>query len=453
MSEELRARTNSLMTTVWSELAEIVALKSVADPRQFPAEGCVQTANWVREKFLAEGFDDVRLELTPDGSNAVVGSRSCGDPSAPTVLLYAHYDVQPPLDDAAWRTPPFELHEVDGRWYGRGSADCKGNILMHLVALRALGDRTPVNLRLVVEGSEEAGTGGLEAFVAANPEMFRADAILVCDTGNAAVGKPAATVSLRGMVNVVVTVESLASEIHSGMFGGPVPDALAALIEILASLRDAAGNTVITGLDSTGTWTGEHYPPDQFRSDAGLLDGVQLVGDGSVSDMLWARPAVTVLGIDAPAVLGSSASLVPRAAGRLNLRIPPGTDPAVARDALVAHLEAVAPWGVHVTVETEAMGAPFFADTTGPAYQALAKSMGEAFGVPMNTLGQGGSIPLCNVFADTYPEAEIILMGVEEPMTLIHAPNESVDPNEIERCALAEALFLQNYAAQYAVDS
>ena len=172
----------------------------------------------------------------------------------------------------------------------------------------------PVNLRLVVEGSEEAGTGGLEAFVAANPELFRADAILVCDTGNAAVGKPAATVSLRGMVNVVVTVESLASEIHSGMFGGPVPDALAALIEILATLRDAAGNTVITGLDSTGTWTGEHYPPDQFRSDAGLLDGVQLVGDGSVSDMLWARPAVTVLGIDAPAVLGSSASLVPRAA-------------------------------------------------------------------------------------------------------------------------------------------
>ncbi len=157
----------------------------------------------------------------PTAARRSSGSRACADPSAPTVLLYAHYDVQPPLDDAAWRTPPFELHEVDGRWYGRGAADCKGNILMHLVALRALGDDIPVNLRLVVEGSEEAGTGGLEAFVAANPELFRADAILVCDTGNAAVGKPAATVSLRGMVNVVVTVEALASEIHSGMFGGP----------------------------------------------------------------------------------------------------------------------------------------------------------------------------------------------------------------------------------------
>ena len=448
MSEDLRARTHELMATAREELAELVALKSVADPRQFPEEGCLRTADLVRDKFRDEGFDDVRLELTPDGSNAVVGSRSCGDPSAPTVLLYAHYDVQPPLDDAAWRTPPFELREVDGRWYGRGAADCKGNIVMHLVALRALGRDVPVNLRLVVEGSEEAGTGGLEAFVAANPDLFRADAILVCDTGNAAVGKPAATVSLRGMVNVVVTVESLASEIHSGMFGGPVPDALAALVEMLATLRDDKGNTVINGLDCSGTWTGEQYPPDQFRTDVGLLEGVELIGDGSVSDMLWARPALTILGIDAPPVLGSTAALVPRAAARLNLRIPPGMEPTAARDALVAHLEGVAPWGVHVSVATEAMGSAFRADTTGPAYTALASAMGEAFGVPMTTLGQGGSIPLCNVFADTYPDAEIILMGVEEPLTLIHAPNESVDPREIELCALAEALFLQQYAVR-----
>ena len=302
----------------------------------------------MRDKFRAEGFDDVRLEKTPDGSFAVVGSRAVADPDAPTVLLYAHYDVQPPLDDAAWRTPPFELHEVDGRWYGRGTADCKGNILMHLVALRALGDALPVNLRLVVEGSEEQGTGGLEAFVASNPELFRADAILVCDTGNAAVGRPAVTVSLRGMVNVVVSVDALASEVHSGMFGGPAPDALAALVAMLASLRDAEGNTVIPGLDHSGSWSGEPYPPEQFRSDAGLLDGVRLIGDGTVSDMLWARPALTILGIDCPQVLGSSAALVPKSAARLNLRVPPGMDPVVARDALAAHLVAAAPWGIHV---------------------------------------------------------------------------------------------------------
>ncbi len=447
MSADLRSRVHQLMDPVHAELAELVALRSVADPRQFPEEGCTQAANWVRDKFRTEGFDDVRLEKTPDGSFAVVGSRASTDPDAPTVLLYAHYDVQPPLDDAAWRTPPFELREVDGRWYGRGAADCKGNILMHLIALRALGSDLPVNLRLVVEGSEEQGTGGLEAFVASNPDLFRADAILVCDTGNAEVGRPAVTVSLRGMVNVVVSVDALASEVHSGMFGGPAPDALAALVAMLATLRDEAGNTVIAGLDHSGSWSGEPYPPEQFRTDAGLLDGVSLIGDGSVSDMLWARPALTILGIDCPQVLGSSAALVPRSAARLNLRVPPGMDPVVARDALAAHLVAAAPWGVHVKVETEAIGAPFLAETTGPAYRAMATAMGEAFGVPMTTLGQGGSIPLCNVFADTYPDAEIILMGVEEPLALIHAPNESVDPNEIERCALAEALFLRSYAA------
>jgi len=361
------------------------------------------------------------------------------------VLLYAHYDVQPPLDESAWRTPPFELTEVDGRWYGRGAADCKGNIVMHLLALRALGDDIPVNLKLVVEGSEEQGTGGLEAYVEAYPEVLRADTILVCDTGNAAVGRPAATVSLRGMANIVVTVEALASEVHSGMFGGPAPDALAALIEILADLRDSEGNTTIEGLDATRTWHGEPYPPEQFRTDAGVLDGVGLIGGGTVSDMLWARPAVTVLGIDCPRVVGSSASIVPHAAARLNLRIPPGTDANDAHDALVAQLQDDAPWGVHVEVRTEAVGSPFEASVDGPGFRAMGAAMEEAYGVPMTTLGQGGSIPLCNVFADTYPQSEIILLGVEEPLALIHAPNESVDPSEIETLALSLALFLRGY--------
>lgn len=445
---DLRSRVGELMTASGrSELAELVAMRSVADPRQFPPEECEQAALWVRDRFAELGFTDARLEPTPDGSKAVVGSRACSDPDAPTVLLYAHYDVQPPLDDSAWRTPPFELTEVGGRWYGRGAADCKGNILMHLLTLRALSDDVPVNLKLVVEGSEEQGTGGLEAFVAANPDLLRADAILVCDTGNAAVGHPAATVTLRGMVNVVVRVESMASEVHSGMFGGPAPDALAALIAILASLRDAAGNSTITGLDASRRWEGAPYPPEQFRSDAGVLDGVALLGDGTVSDMLWARPAVTVLGIDCPPVLGSTAAIVPHAAARLNLRIPPGMAADDAHAALDAHLRAAAPWGVHVDVETEAVGSPFSAETDGPAYRAMAAAMLEAYGVPMTTLGQGGSIPLCNVFADTYPGAEIILMGVEEPLALIHAPNESVDPTEIERLALSEALFLRGYGA------
>src|SRR5918995_598392 len=384
---DLRRRVADLMPVARDELAELVAMRSVADPRQFPAEECERTARWVQEKFAGVGFTDAHLEKTADGSMAVVGSRKGSSGAAPTVLLYAHYDVQPPLDDDAWRTPPFELTEVDGRWYGRGSADCKGNIVMHLAALRALGDGIPVNLKLVVEGSEEQGTGGLEAFVVENPDLLRADTILVCDTGNAAVGQPAATVSLRGMVNVVVTVEASTSEDHSGMFGGAAPDAL------------------------------------------------------------WARPAVTILGIDCPPVVGSTAAIVPKAAARLNLRIPPGTVPEVAETALVEHLRAAAPWGVHVTVEVEATGSPFEAATDGPAYKAMAAAMQEAFGRPMTSLGQGGSIPLCNVFDETYPDAEIILIGVEEPQALIHAPNESVHPSEIAGMALTEALFLQQYAA------
>ena len=443
---DLRTRIAGLMPQVREELAELVAFRSVADPRQFPPAECELAARWVLDKFSQLGFADARLAPTADGSQAVIGSRRCPDLSAPTVLLYAHYDVQPPLDEAAWRTPPYRLTEVNGRWYGRGTADCKGNILMHLTALRALAGEIPVHLKLVVEGSEEQGTGGLEDFVPGHADLLRADAILVADTGNAAVGRPAVTVSLRGMVNVVVTVEALASELHSGMFGGPAPDALAALVLMLATLRDDKGNTTITGLDSTQRWPGEPYAPGQFRRDAEVPENAALLGDGRVSDMLWARPAVTILGIDCPPVLGSAAAITPRAAARLNLRIPPGMSPDHARTALIDHLHAAAPWGVQVTTETEAVGAPFQAAVSGPAYEAIGAAMKDAYGTPMTTLGQGGSIPLCNVLASTYPAAELILMGVEEPRALIHAPNESVDPNEIAAMALTEALFLQRYA-------
>jgi acetylornithine deacetylase/succinyl-diaminopimelate desuccinylase-like protein len=444
---DLRAAITELMPQVKADLSELVSYRSVADPRQYPAEECGKAAHWVADAFARAGFADMALAPTADGSLAVVGHRDAGG-AAPTVLLYAHYDVQPPLDETAWRTPPFELTEREGRWYGRGAADCKGNILMHLTALRALdklGTRPSVNLRLVVEGSEEQGTGGLEDFVPKHADQLRADAILVCDTGNAAIGVPTATTSLRGLANVVVTVRALASEVHSGMFGGAAPDALAALVHILASLRDNNGNTTVEGLDNTQKWPGVEYPAERFHQDAGVLDGVELLGDGTVADMLWARPAVTILGIDAPPVVGSAAAIQPVARARLNLRVPPGMDAAEAQKALAAHLTDVAPWHVQVEIEPESQGQPFLATTGGPAYAALDAAMREAYGKPMVTAGQGGSIPLCNVFRETYPQAEVILMGVEEPLTLMHAPNESVDPTEIANMALAEALFLHRY--------
>ncbi|WP_426567182.1 dipeptidase [Angustibacter sp. McL0619] len=446
--DAVRGTVHGLMPRARAELSELVAIPSVADARQYPPSECARAAQWVLDAFAEVGLEQLRLERTPDGSDAVVGHVQ-GPDGAPTVLLYAHYDVQPPLDDAAWQTPPFELTERDGRWYGRGTADCKGNILMHLTALRTLraldpggGAPFPVTVRLVVEGSEEQGTGGLEKHVEANPATFAADVIVVADTGNAEVGVPTVTTTLRGLANVVVSVQALAGEVHSGMFGGPAPDALAALVHILSSLRDERGNTTIDGLDATATWTGVPYPVDQFRKDAGVLDGVDLLGDGMVADVVWARPAVTVLGIDCPPVVGSAAAIQAKAAARLNLRVPPGQDAKAAQQALVAHLTNAAPWGVKVTVTPEAEGQPFRAATDGPAYTTLAAAMSDAYGRDMASAGQGGSIPLCNVFADTYPGAEIVLLGVEEPACLIHAPNESVHPSEIEHMAIVEALFL-----------
>ncbi|MEU6373563.1 dipeptidase [Streptomyces sp. NPDC046909] len=443
---ELADRIAALMPRAKQDLTDLVAIPSVADPRQYPPEECHKAAQWVADAFSAAGLRDVHLAETPDGSHAVIGHRP-PPPGAPTVLLYCHYDVQPPLDDKAWTTPPFTLTERDGRWYGRGTADCKGNIVMHLTALRALGEDIPVGLKFVAEGSEEQGTGGLEAYVAQHQEQFLADALLVCDTGNAEVGTGTATITLRGLANLVVTVETLAGEIHSGMFGGPAPDALAALIQMLSTLRDpATGATRINGLDCDGTWEGVGYDEETFRRDAGVLAGVHLTGTGTVADRLWARPAVTVLGIDCPPVVGSAAAVPATARARVSLRVPPGTDADAAREALTKHLTEAAPWGARVSVETEGTGSPFRAATDGPAYTALGSAMEQVYGRPLAFLGQGGSIPLCNVFASAYPRAEIILMGVEEPRCLIHAPNESVDPTEIAHMAHVEALFLREFA-------
>ena len=447
-SSELRAAIGRQMGRVRSDLAELVAFKSVADPLQYPPEECEKAAAWVRDAFADAGLRDTALSRTADGSMAVHGHAPAPS-GAPTVLLYGHYDVQPPLGERDWETPVFELTERAGRWYGRGAADSKGNIVAHLAALRALKELRggfPTGVKLICEGSEEQGTGGLEAFVPEHEALLGADAILVCDTGNFAAGVPTLTTTLRGVTNVDVTVRALGSALHSGMFGGPAPDPLAGLLAMLASMTDEQGNTTIDGVDASGSWEGVEYPPEQFRKDAQVLDGVGLIGSGTVADMLWARPAVTVLGIDAPPVTGSTNAVQAHAAARVSLRVAPGESAQAAQDALVAHLERRVPWGLRCETARIAVGEPFSGSLQGPAFEALKAAMEEAYGRELTTRGEGGSIPLCNVFAETYPDAEIFLLGVEEPRCQIHAPNESVDPAEIEHIALAEALFLERYA-------
>jgi len=446
--DDLRKAVAGLMGRAKNDLAELVAFKSVADAKQYPVEECQQAAQWVADAFAEVGMQNVTMAPTVDGSLAVHGEAPAPD-GAPTVLLYSHYDVQPPLGEEQWESPVFELVEKGGRWYGRGTADCKGNIVMHLTALRALQQvlgRFPCGVKVISEGSEEQGTGGLEEFVPENADVLRADTILIADTGNFAVGVPTLTSTLRGMTSVDVTVHALGSAMHSGMFGGPAPDPVAGLLAMLASMHDEHGNTTIDGLDNTQIWNGVDYPPEQFRKDATVLDGVELIGSGSVADMVWARPAVTVLGIDVPPVIGSASAVQASAAARVSLRVPPGVEGRAAQDALVAHLEKRVPWQLRCEIERVAVGDPFVGSLDGPGFESLKAAMEEAYGRPMTTEGQGGSIPLCNVLAETYPDAEIFLMGVEEPSCLIHAPNESVDPSEIEHLALAEALFLEKYA-------
>ncbi|WP_181766966.1 dipeptidase [Streptomyces albidus (ex Kaewkla and Franco 2022)] len=445
---EIAATVSGLMPQARAELAELVAFRSVADPAQFPVSECEAAAKWVAGALRSEGFQDVAVLDTPDGTQSVYGLLP-GPEGAPTVLLYAHYDVQPPLDEDAWHTPPFTLTEREGRWYGRGAADCKGGIIMHLLALRALraGGGVPVTVKFIAEGSEEQGTGGLQRYAEAHPQLLTADTIVIGDTGNFRAGLPTVTATLRGMAALQVRVETLEGNLHSGQFGGAAPDALAALIRTLDSVRAPDGSTVIDGMEPGAGWDGLEYPEADFRRDARVLDGVALTGSASVAESIWARPSVTVLGIDCPPVVGATASVQASARAAVSLRVPPGADTEKATELLISHLESHVPWGARISVEVVGQGQPFRADTGSPAYKAMADALRIAYdGEEMQIAGQGGSIPLCDTLASLYPQAEILLIGLSEPEAQIHAVNESVSPEELERLSVAEALFLQRYA-------
>ena len=440
----LRTAVEELLPTALAELATLVSMRSVADPEvEDPAE-LGKAANWVAAALGELGLE-TELARTPDGTDAVI-ARHTAAPDLPKVLLYAHYDVQPAPADG-WRTDPWTLTESGGRYYGRGAADCKGNIMAHLTALRALKQvdgEFPCSITVVVEGSEEQGTAGLEDYVRARPEEFAADAIIIGDVGNLEVGVPTLTVALRGMASVIVNVATGTSQLHSGAFGGAAPDALAALITILSSMYDEAGNTTIDGLDNTGVWQGAQYDEATFRSDAGTLPGVERIGTGTVADQVWARPAATVLGIDAPAVIGAVPAIQPTASAHVSLRVPPGIDAEDAQSLLIAHLEAAAPWGAQVECERAGIGSPYAAAQDSRAFHVLSAAMGEAFDAPVQTSGQGGSIPLTAALSRAHPDAAIVMIGVADPACKMHAENESVHPGEIAGMALAEALFLRN---------
>ncbi|MBN6052547.1 dipeptidase [Nonomuraea sp. RK-328] len=430
------------------ELRRLAAIPSVAFPGH-PEEPVYAAAAMTEELLRSVGLPHVQ-QIPVEGSFPAVYGEAPAPPGAPTVLLYAHYDVQPAGDPAAWRTPPFEPTLIDGQLYGRGTADDKSGVISHVLALRAFQGRFPVGVKVIVEGQEEYAGERLEAFVDRNPDLLRADAIVVADTGNPRVGDPSVTTSLRGMAAFTMEVRTLRESVHSGQFGGAAPDALAALMRMVTSLHDDNGDVRVPGLPR-GTFLGQGPSEEEFRRTAGVLDGVSLVGSGSLADRLWASYAITVTGLDVPTVSGAINAVQPVGRARVTVRIPPAGDPKTTVNAVVEFLRQVAPWGVQVSFGDFTVGSGFQADSGGKARAALNRAMERAFGRPPRDVGAGGSIPLVNTLLRQYPAAEILLFGAEDEEAAVHAPNERVDLEELRRVATAEALFLAELGAPSAL--
>jgi cysteinylglycine-S-conjugate dipeptidase len=437
---DVRSALGTVLPGIRADLERLVRIPSVsADPSARPHVDA--SAEEVARQLENAGLSEVEVLTEGGGLPAVVGGRP-GPSHAPTVLLYAHHDVQPVGDVGLWESDPFEPVERDGRLYGRGAADDKAGIALHCAALRALGDDLGVGVTVLIDGEEEIGSPTLPALLARHGDRLGGHVLVLADSINWRVGVPALTTTLRGGVSVVVEVRTLEHAVHNGAYGGPVPDALTALARLLATLHDEQGDVAVDGL-SRGDADPLDLTEEQLRADAGVLDGVRLLGSGTLTSRLWAGPALSVVGIDAPTVDDAGMVLLPSGRARLALRIGPGDDAAAARDALVAHLHANTPWGASITVTAGRPVSPYSAVTSGPAYAAARAAFEDVWGIPPVEIGVGGSIGFLAPFAAAFPQAEILVTGIEDPDTRAHAPNESLHLADFERACLAEALLLE----------
>jgi acetylornithine deacetylase/succinyl-diaminopimelate desuccinylase-like protein len=431
--------------TTRARLEHLVRIPSVSAGGFDPAHvrrSAQQTMEWLADW----GLQQTRL-LEVNGAHPAVYGVTAGPPGSPTVLLYAHHDVQPPGGVDLWSSPPFEPIERDGRLFGRGTADDKAGIAVHAATLKAWAGRPPVTVAAFIEGEEEIGSAHLPEFLAQYGDLLRADAIVLADCSNWNIGEPALTTSLRGIIDCIVEVRTLDQAVHSGMYGGPVPDALTALCKLVATLHTRRGSVAVRGL-RTSPRHRLAVDEDDLRRIVGLRPRVRLLGRGSLTHRLWTRPAIAMLGIDAPPTTDSAHQLLPAAYAKISLRIAPGDDTQRAFRAVRDHLLKRAPWGADVSVKLATAGEPHRIETSGRIFDAYRRACTETWGREPVEPGTGGSLPLVAALADAYPDTALLLTGVEDPDSKVHGENESVHLGDLLRCCVSEALLLGYLAAQ-----
>jgi acetylornithine deacetylase/succinyl-diaminopimelate desuccinylase-like protein len=445
--DDLQRRIDDDRHRIVDELIRLVEIPSVGYQGYDPAN--VRASAEATAAILRDaGLTDVRLIELAGGHPAVFGQHA-GPDGAPTVLLYAHHDVQPAADADAWVHPPFEPTVVEGRLFGRGSADDKCGIAIHAAVIRALlaGGGPPVTIKVIVEGEEECSTEHLPELVGGNADLLRADVAVVADSGNLRTGVPTITTSVRGATSLQVRVDVLPQAVHSGAFGGPLPDAIGALARMIASLHTDDGEVAVDGLHAF-EWTGDEITEEDFRAETNLFPEIQLFGSGSIADRTLTQPSINVLAFDAPRVHEVANQIVPTATAVIGLRMAPGEDYAKARQLVADHLRAAAPWGVRVTIDEDEPGAGYIVDTASATFAAVREALTDAFDHEVIEIGSGGSIPLVPLLAETFPGIEIVMWGAADDRSNYHSRDESVDLGEVARMAHAEAAFLVKLAGR-----
>lgn len=435
--------------TILNQLVTLVRIPSVSWPEfddSFVDTSAQYVASMAKE---LDFFDSVEVLQAPIGKGpelgkpAVVARKEPG-PGWPTVLLYAHHDVQPPGNQDLWSTPAFEPTLIGERLYARGAADDKAGILVHLAAIQLLDQLLPehsLGVVLFVEGEEEYGSPSFTSFLETYRDKLTSEVIIVADSGNWSTEIPALTSSLRGNVAFNLGVSTLDHALHSGMFGGVAPDAMMALTMLISSFYDSEGNVVISGIQST-TSDNPEYSQEQFREEAGILSGVSLIGDGDVAAQLWHRPAVTVTGVDFPTLAHASNTLNPSVTARISVRVPPGVDAQDAYAAIQSHIQHHNTFNAQMEYSEVSLGNGYLVDKSSLSYLTYTQVLADVWNVDPVNMGVGGSIPFISSFVDTFPSAHVLVTGVEDPDSRAHSPNESLHIPSFKKGILSEFLFL-----------